>query len=117
MSQWPSGTVTFLFTDIEGSTQLWQRATEAMRAALACHDALLKNAIQTNRGHVFKTVGDAFYAVFADPQDAAQAAGDAQRALQKEVPQLRVRMAVHTGEADLRDGDYFGPALNHVDRL
>jgi TolB-like protein/class 3 adenylate cyclase/Tfp pilus assembly protein PilF len=117
----PTGTVTFLFTDIEGSTRLWQAQPETMRSALARHDALLRRCIDTNRGHVFKTAGDAFCAVFATATDAIGAALTAQQALQAERwPEhaaIRARMALHTGAAELRDGDYFGPPLNHVARL
>src|SRR5438128_2219438 len=112
-----TGTVTFLFTDIEGSTRLWEEQTEAMHRDLAHHDALLRAAIERHSGHVFKTVGDAFYAAFPSPRDAVEAALEAQRGLLRELPHVRVRMAVHTGRAEARDGDYFGPALNHVARL
>jgi predicted ATPase/class 3 adenylate cyclase len=112
---------TFLFTDIEGSTSLWERYPEAMRSALAIHDALLRRAIDENSGRTFKTVGDAFYAVFRAPDDGLAAALQAQRALHhekwKDIPGIRVRMALNTGAADQRDGDYFGPALNRVARL
>jgi WD40 repeat protein/class 3 adenylate cyclase len=110
-------TVTFLFTDIEGSTRLWERDPERMHRELARHDALLREAIQANGGRVFKTIGDAFCAAFPKPEDAAQTAVEAQRALCLELKGLRVRMALHTGPAELRDGDYFGPALNRVARL
>ena len=70
----PSGTVTFLFTDIEGSTKLWEEHPDAMRQALARHDALLRHAIESNEGVVFKTVGDAFCAAFAIPSEALNAA-------------------------------------------
>src|SRR5437764_1579030 len=80
----PSGTVTFLFTDIEGSTRLWEEHPEAMKAALARHDALLRAAIEGNGGCVFKTVGDAFCAVFPFPMDALRAAVSPQRALLKD---------------------------------
>src|SRR5436309_3152095 len=112
-----AGTVTFLFTDIEGSTQLWEQHPASMHAALARHDALLRHAIEAHGGDAFKTVGDAFYAVFPTAHDAVAAAVAAQRALQSELPQIRVRMAIHTGEAEAREGDYFGPALNRVARL
>src|SRR5205807_1597261 len=112
-----AGTVSFLFTDIEGSTQLWEQQPASMHAALARHDALLLQAIEAHGGEVFKTVGDAFYAVFPRAQDAIEAAVAIQRALQSELPQIRVRMAIHTGEAETREGDYFGPALNRVARL
>ncbi len=116
-----TGTFTFLFTDIEGSTGRWENYPEAMRAALARHDALLRGAIERRGGHVFKTVGDAFYAAFTVATDALDAALDAQRALAAEawgeVGPIKVRMALQTGAAELRDGDYFGPPLNRVARL
>jgi class 3 adenylate cyclase len=112
-----SSTVTFLFTDIEDSTRLWEQQTEAMREDLARHDALLHQIIPAHGGEVFKTIGDAFCAVFPATLNALQAAQAAQQALLREVPQVRVRMAVHTGEADQRHDDYFGPALNRVARL
>src|SRR5256714_309604 len=117
----PSGTVTFLFTDIEGSTRLWETQREAMTTALQRHDALLRRCIKSHGGHVFKTVGDAFYAAFATAPSAVDAALAAQRSLHAErwpehAP-IRARMALHTGAAEMRDGDYFGPPLNHVARL
>src|SRR5262247_1694 len=94
----PTGTVTFLFTDIEGSTRLWEAQHDAMRAALARHDALLRQAIEAHGGFVFKTIGDAFCAAFATAPDAVAAALDAQRALAAErwpeAARIRVRMAV-----------------------
>lgn len=117
----PTGTVTFLFTDIEGSTRLWEEHAEAMRAALGRHDDLLHAIITAHRGHVFKTVGDAFHAAFPAASDALAAALDAQRTLATErwtVPGgLRVRMVLHTGAAEQRNGDYFGPTLNRAARL
>ena len=116
----PTGTVTFLFTDIEGSTQLWERRSAAMQVALTRHDAILRQTIEMNNGCVFKTVGDAFYAVFPTAPDAVTAALAAQRALCAEAwgdAPIKVRMALHTGAADERDGDYFGPPLNRVARL
>ena|GEM_PF-473883 len=117
----PSGTVTFAFTDIEGSTQRWDRDRAAMEGAVRRHDALLRAALGAHGGYVFKTMGDAFCAAFARPEDAVAAALAAQRALAAEdfsaVDGLRVRIAIHTGTADERDGDYFGPALNRVARL
>ena len=122
MPDLPTGTVTFLFTDIEGSTIRWEQHREAMQAALARHDAILRQAIEGHGGVVFKTVGDAFYAAFATAPDALHAALVAQRALQTEpwpeaLGPIRVRMALHTGAAEERDGDYFGPPLNRVARL
>jgi len=117
----PSGTVTFLFSDIEGSTVRWERDRDAMAAALARHDALMRNAIEANGGYVFKTIGDAFCAVFARAEAAMAAALDAQRTIAAQdfsgVDGVRVRMALHTGTSDERDGDYFGPAVNRVARL
>ena len=117
----PTGTVTLLFSDIEGSTQHWQRQREAMAVALCRHDQLVRTAIEAHNGHVFKTVGDAFCAAFWRAPDAVAAALDAQRALTSEdfsaVGGLRVRMALHSGTADERDGDYFGPAPNRVAQL
>jgi predicted ATPase/class 3 adenylate cyclase len=113
--------IAFLFTDIEGSTKLWERDPQAMARALGQHDALLRREIEAHRGRVFKTVGDAFCAVFADPRDAVAAASSAQRALAEEAwgdtAPLRVRMAVHLGAAEERDGDYYGPTLNRIARI
>jgi TolB-like protein len=117
----PTGTVTLLFSDIEGSTRLWETQQPAMRAALTRHDALLRSAIRSHRGHVFKTMGDAFCAAFHTAPDALGAALEAQRALHAEPwpdgARLRVRMALHSGAAEVRDGDYFGAPLNRVARL
>jgi class 3 adenylate cyclase/tetratricopeptide (TPR) repeat protein len=117
----PSGTVTFLFSDIEGSTVRWDRDRRAMQEAVRVHDRLLRAAMAANGGHVFKTVGDAFCSAFATPESATSAALDAQRALGETdfsaVDGLRVRMAIDTGTADERDGDYFGPTLNRVARI
>jgi predicted ATPase/class 3 adenylate cyclase len=117
----PSGTVTFLFTDIEGSTSLWESAPEGMRAALERHDAVLRSSIRDHEGQVFSTGGDGLAAVFARSLDAVFAAAQAQAALTAEAwpddAPVRVRMAVHTGEAIERDGDYLGPALNRAARL
>jgi len=77
----PTGTVTFLFTDIEGSTRRWDEAPDAMQHALARHDALVREAIERHGGFVFKTMGDAFYAAFTRATDAIAAAVAAQRAL------------------------------------
>src|SRR6202042_2445932 len=117
----PSGTITFLFTDIEGSTKLWERCPEAMHQALARHDQLLRDAIEGSRGYVFKTVGDAFCAAFATAPDAVNAALDAHLALMKEdwgeTGPIQVRIGLHSGAAERRDNDYFGPVLNRVARL
>jgi class 3 adenylate cyclase len=97
----PSGVVTFLFTDVEGSTRRWEADPAAMRAALMAHDGLL-----------FSRTGDGVVAAFASPMSAVNAAIDAQRALE-----LPVRMGIATGEAELRDGDYFGTVLNRAARV
>ena len=118
MAELPSGTVTFLLTDIEGSTRRWEQDPEAMRATLVRHDALLMAGIERHGGVVVKSrgEGDSFFAVFARATDAVAAAADLQRALQAEAwptdAPPRVRMALHTGEADLRQRDYFGTAVN-----
>src|SRR5215470_14938918 len=123
MSILSSGTMTFLFTDIEGSTRLWEEQPDTMRLALARHDALLRAAIETNGGTVFKTVGDAFCAAFSTAPQALEAALSAQQSLHQVKAgigsglRLKVRMALHTGVADQRDGDYFGQPLNRVARL
>lgn len=116
-----SGIMAFLFTDIEGSTRLWEATPELMSPTLSRHDAIVRETISAHGGHVFKTIGDAFCAVFATPVEAVAAATAAQRSLSHEswsvTPPLRVRMAVHAGPAECRNGDYFGPALNRVARL
>ena len=121
MPDLPTGTVTLLFTDIEGSTRLWEAHATAMRAALVRHDALLRYCIDDHNGHVFKTGGDAFCAAFHTASDALAAALDAQRALIREpwpeAAKLRVRMALHSGAVEMRDGDYFGTSLSRVARL
>ena len=111
----------FLFTDIEDSTRYWQAAPETMQVALARHDAILRDGIAAHEGHVFKTAGDAFYATFASTSRALEAALSLQRALLTETwpsrTPIRVRMALHAGPAQLRDGDYFGPPVNVVARI
>ena len=117
----PSGTVAFLFTDIEGSTNRWERYREAMSVAVKRHDAVLRKAVEAKGGYLFKTMGDAVCAAFPTVPDAVAASLDAQRGMAAEdfsaVDQLKVRMAIHVGNADERDGDYFGPAVNRVARL
>lgn len=112
---------TFLFTDIEGSTRLWEEDERAMGAALAQHDMLLRLSIEARGGTVIKTTGDGMLAVFADPVATVDAALTAQRALRDatwgETGPLHVRMALHAGPAEARGGDYFGPALNRVARI
>ena len=108
----PSGVVTFLFTDIEGSTRRWENDADAMRAALAAHDKVLRTAIEAHDGFLFSHSGDGFAAAFASPMSAVNAATDAQRELL-----LPVRMGLATGEAELRDGDYFGTVVNRAARV
>src|SRR6516165_3337616 len=108
----PSGVVTFLFTDVEGSTRRWEADAQAMRAALVVHDKVLRTAIEAYDGFLFSHTGDGFVAAFASPMSAVNAAIDAQRELQ-----LPVRMGLATGEAELRDGDYFGTVLNRAARV
>jgi len=117
----PTGTVTFLFSDIEGSTHRWESHRAAMDGAVKRHDALVRSAVEQHNGFVFKTVGDAFCVAFARVSDAVTAAIEAQRGLSAEdfsaVGGLPVRMGLHAGEALERNGDYFGPAVNRVSRL
>ena len=108
----PSGVVTFLFTDVEGSTRRWEADADGMRAALAAHDEVLRSAIEAHDGFLFSHSGDGVAAAFASPRSAVDAAIAAQRALE-----LPVRMGLATGEAELRDGDYFGAVLNRAARV
>jgi predicted ATPase len=104
--------VTFLFTDIEGSTRRWESDADAMRGALAVHDEVLRTAIESRGGWLFKHTGDGVIAAFASPRSAVDAAVDAQRSLE-----LPVRMGIATGEAMVQDGDYFGAVLNRAARV
>src|SRR4051794_18715220 len=121
MADLPSGTISFLFTDLEGSTRLWQEHPDAMREALARHDQILRDVMEAHHGHVVKTTGDGALAVFATASDAVEAAIAAQRRIGEEswtVPEpLRVRMGINTGPAELRDGDYHGTAVNRAARI
>lgn len=121
MNGYPSGTVTFLFTDIEGSTMLWEQNPEAMKAALAEHDSVLKAAIGDNLGYIIKNTGDGVHAVFEKAVDAVNAAVKAQKIIQTSANNgrlpIKIRMGLHTGEAELRDGDYFGQTLNRGQRI
>jgi predicted ATPase/class 3 adenylate cyclase len=121
MAEFPSGTVTFLFTDLEVSTRLWDQEPQGMRAALARHDVIVRDAIAGNGGHVVKGRGDGVHAVFATADAALCAAVEGQRAITGErwpvSEPLRVRMGLHTGVAELRDGDYFGSSVNRAARL
>ena len=116
-----SGMVAFLFTDIVGSTRRWEEWPEAMRLALARHDAMMREAITAREGHVFRTLGDAFMAAFSSPAEAAAAAVDAQwrlaRADFRSVGGISVRMAIYAGIVEAREGDYFGQAPNRTARL
>jgi predicted ATPase/class 3 adenylate cyclase len=117
----PSGSVTFLFTDVEGSTRLWEEHPTEMQVALERHDAILRTAIEAHGGYVFSTAGDAFAAAFARAGDAIEAAIDAQRGLSSErwpaAVIVAARMGLHTGQAQERGGDYFGPVLNRAARI
>ena len=121
MAELPSGTVTFLFTDLEGSTRLWQEHPEAMQAALARHDEVLRAAIEGHAGYVVKTTGDGFHAAFAAAHDARACGGGGPACATAErweaTGPLPVRMGIHTGPAELRDGDYYGTAVNRAARL
>jgi predicted ATPase len=104
--------VTFLFTDVEGSTRRWEVDADGMRKALAAHDNVLRCAIESHGGFLLKHTGDGVCAAFSSPRSAVDAAVDAQRALE-----LPVRMGLATGEAEHRDGDYFGAVLNRASRV
>jgi predicted ATPase/class 3 adenylate cyclase len=109
-----------LFTDIQGSTKLWEEHREAMNLALRRHDQLMRQAIQAHHGYVFKTIGDAFCVAFASATDAMIATLQAQQSLHAQnwgETLIKVRMGLHTGEAHEREGDYFGPTLNRTARL
>ncbi len=114
---------TFLFTDIEGSTRKWEQHPQAMSRLLTEHNSILRQSIESHNGHVFKTVGDGFCAVFDSPHDAISAVLNAQNTLSRLEPsestdfiRIKVRMGLHTGTAELQGGDYFGPTLNRVAR-
>jgi hypothetical protein len=104
--------VTFLFTDVEGSTRRWEADADAMRAALAAHDQVLRKAVEAHGGFMFKHTGDGVCAAFSSPRAAVGAAVAAQKKLE-----LPVRMGIATGEAELREGDYFGAVLNRAARV
>jgi len=120
----PVGTVTFLFTDLEGSTRSWEHQGPAMSKALARHDAIVRTSCSGNNGYVFKTLGDAFCVAFGAAHDALAAAIDLQLGLLAEdwhamgmATPLSLRLALHTGPVETREGDYFGPTLNRTSRL
>jgi predicted ATPase/class 3 adenylate cyclase len=115
-----AGMITFLFTDLEGSTRLWEQFPDGMNVALRRHDAILRNAIESSHGQVVKTTGDGMMAVFERAFDATTASLVAQRDLASETwaetGPLRVRMGLHAGPAEQRSGDYFGPTVNRTAR-
>jgi predicted ATPase/class 3 adenylate cyclase len=116
-----AGTITFLFTDLEASTRLWEQFPDGMKDALKRHDAILRGAIESSGGHVVKTTGDGMMAVFGSAVDAATAGLVAQRDLAREpwgdTGPLRVRMGLHAGQAEQRAGDFFGPTVNRTARI
>ncbi len=117
----PSGTVTFLFTDIEGSTRLWEHDGARMSQALAAHDAIARRAVESRHGSVVKMTGDGMYAVFDDALDALGATLDMQQALADPNVTggvaLHVRCGVHAGVVERRDNDYFGSPVNRAARI
>lgn len=121
MEHYPQGTITFVFTDIVGSTRLWERFPTAMGDAVRRHDALMREIFSSHGGYVFKTVGDACCVAFCDPGTALEAAVEVQRRIRSvgwgEIGSLSVRVAVHTGPAESRGGDYFGGTLSRVARI
>src|SRR2546425_13378494 len=114
----PSQTLTFLFTDVEGSTRLWEQHPQSMKDALKHHDAILRSAVESSNGQVVKTTGDGLHAVFASAVDGVSACLKAQHTLAQQswgqTGEIRVRMALHTGEAAAREGDYYGPTVNRA---
>lgn len=121
MVQHPTGTVTFLFTDLEGSSKLWETYPEAMKPAIARLEVLSRQAIEGHRGEIVKSMGDGFMASFAIALDALEAALELQRAVRKEswaeVPAFRIRAGIHAGTVEEREGDYFGATVNRTARL
>ena len=111
----------FLFTDIEGSSRLWEDQPEQMREALACHDVILRSTVERNRGVVVKATGDGLHAAFRDPRDAVAAAVEVQCALADPGSTrglaLHVRCGLHAGVIESRDGDFFGSAVNRAARI
>ena len=121
MPEAPRGTITFLFSDIEGSTRLWEEHPEGMQPALQGHDRILRESVESHGGYVVKLTGDGVHAAFAGAADAVRAALDVQGRVGSEewsIPEpICVRIGIHTGEAEHRDGDYYGPTLNRSARL
>ncbi len=121
LSTRPTGTVTFLFTDIEGSTRMWDEEPDAMTGALARHDEIMQSVVERHSGFIFKHTGDGVCAVFQNPTDALEAGLAVQASFRTEafesIGRMAVRVAIHTGESEEQHGDYRGPALNRVSRL
>jgi predicted ATPase/class 3 adenylate cyclase len=117
----PSGTVTFLFSDIEGSTLKWEKNAELMQSAFSRHESIMRNAMHNHGGFIYKMIGDAFQIAFSTAREAIEAALMAQLSLQSEewgeIGPIEVRMALHTGVVEERGEDYIGPILNRVARM
>ncbi len=117
----PEGTLSFLFSDIEGSSHLWESDPKGMKASLVLHDVIMMQEIKANNGQTFKRVGDAFCAVFPTAVDALNCSICCQLRLNEPPPEgmipLKVRIGIHTGIAELRENDYFGPTVNRVARI
>jgi predicted ATPase/class 3 adenylate cyclase len=117
----PSGVVTLLFTDIEGSTRAWERSPAGMQTSLARHDEIVRGLIESSGGYVFATAGDAFCAAFSEATEALTVAMSIQRSLWSEAwtasAEIKVRISLHSGMCLQRDGNYFGPTVNRVARI
>ena len=117
----PSGMLTVMFTDVEGSTSRWEHAPEAMRVAMATHDEVLTRTIADHGGAIFKHTGDGMGAVFTSPNKAAAAAIAVQRSLQAHawqgIDRLKVRIGLHLGDIEPTGSDYFGPPINRAARV
>ena len=113
--------VAFLFSDIEGSTRLWEQEPDRMRPAVACHDRVTRQAVERHRGRVVKSTGDGIHAVFDDAADAVAAALHLQLTLADPAAtaglELRLRCGLHVGADEYRDGDFYGPAVNRAARI
>jgi adenylate cyclase len=121
LAEYPTGTVTFVFTDVVESSRLWEDHSDAMQTAMAAHDAIVKKTVSANAGVLVKQTGDGAFAVFASAFDAVAAALAMREELATQswgpITGLQLRVGVHTGEAELRDGDYFGPPVNRAARV